>query len=98
MAKIKMQWDQVLIEPEVVAKSAGGIILPGSDQSKQRPVVGKVIAAGPGLDRDGKFEAMSVKVGDRVLFNQYPRTDVEYGTEMKIHYAVSHRQIVGVFE
>jgi len=92
---VDMQFDNVLIEPEVVTQSKGGIILPGSDQSKQRPVIGKIIGIGPGADRDGKFYPTTHKAGQRVIFSQYPRSDVEI--DNKLYYAVSERQILGVF-
>jgi len=92
---VEMTFDNVLIEPEVVTQSKGGIIIPGSDQSKQRPVIGKIIGIGPGVDRDGKFYPTTHKAGQRVLFSQYPRSDVD--VDGKLYYAIAERQILGVF-
>lgn len=93
---VKMTFDNVLVEPEVVTQSKGGIIIPGSDQNKQRPVIGKIIGIGPGVERDGEFVKTSHSIGQRVLFSQYPRSDVDL--DGKLFYAISERQILGTFD
>ena len=70
--------DKVVVKPsEAEDKSAGGIILP--DAAKQKPQEGSVIAVGSGriLD-DGSRHALSVKVGDTVVYSKYG------GTEFKL--------------
>lgn len=77
--------DRVVVEPtEAEEKTAGGILLP--DTAKQKPQMGKVVAAGPGkLDDNGARLAMAVKVGDTVLYGKYSGSDVEVnGKELKI--------------
>lgn len=77
--------DRIVVEPqEAEAKTAGGILLP--DTAKEKPQQGKVIAAGPGkLGENGQRLAMSVKVGDTVLYGKYSGSDVEVaGKEIKI--------------
>ncbi|MFO0852521.1 MAG: co-chaperone GroES [Gemmataceae bacterium] len=77
--------DRVVVEGlEAEEKTAGGILLP--DTAKQKPQRGKVIAAGPGrLSDAGERLALSVKVGDEVLFGKYSGSDVEVsGKEYKI--------------
>jgi len=63
--------DRVLIEPAPIeTKTASGIIIP--DSAKEKPLQGKVIAAGTGkVD-----EPMTLKVGDQVLFGQYSGTEI----------------------
>jgi len=63
--------DRVLIEPAPIeTKTASGIIIP--DSAKEKPLQGKVIAAGTGkVD-----EPMTVKVGDEVLYGQYSGTEI----------------------
>ena len=64
--------DRVLIEPAPAEqKTASGIIIP--DSAKEKPLKGKVIAAGPGKPD----EPMTVKVGDDVLFGQYSGTEIK---------------------
>ncbi|MDB4196066.1 MAG: co-chaperone GroES [Flavobacteriales bacterium] len=69
---IKPLTDRVVIEPTPVQeKTASGIIIP--DASKEKPLKGKVVAAGPGkID-----EPMTVKAGDNVLYGQYSGTEVK---------------------
>ena len=74
--KIKPLGDRVVIKPAPQEeKTKGGIILP--DTAKEKPVVGEVIAAGPGrrLD-DGKMITLDLKVGDKVLYGKYSGTEV----------------------
>jgi chaperonin GroES len=74
--KIKPLADRVVIKAEVAEeKTKGGIILP--DTAKEKPVVGTVIAVGPGKKGDdGKIQPMEVKVGDKVLYGKYSGTEV----------------------
>lgn len=68
--------DRVVIKPsEAEEKSRGGIILP--DTAKEKPVVGEVVAVGPGkLSDEGKIVPMELKVGDKVLYGKYSGTEV----------------------
>ena len=63
--------DRVVVERiEAESKTAGGIIIP--DTAKEKPMKGKVVAAGPGK----KDEPTSVKVGDQVLYGKYAGTEI----------------------
>ncbi len=68
--------DRVVIKPSPAEeKTKGGIILP--DTAKEKPVVGEVVAVGPGkVTDDGKKVAPEVKVGDKVLYGKYSGTEV----------------------
>jgi chaperonin GroES len=77
--------DRVVVEPlEAEEKTAGGILLP--DTAKQKPQRGKVVAVGPGKTRDnGERVALSVKVGDEILYGKYSGNEVEVDSkELKI--------------
>jgi chaperonin GroES len=64
--------DRVLIEPAPAEQvTASGIIIP--DTAKEKPLRGKVIAAGNGK----KDEPMSVQVGDTVMYGQYSGTEIK---------------------
>lgn len=64
--------DRVLIESAPAeVKTASGIIIP--DSAKEKPLRGKIIAAGNGKPD----EPMTVKVGDDVLFGQYSGTEIK---------------------
>lgn len=88
--------DRILVQRvEDHSKTTGGIIIP--DTAKEKPVEGKVIAAGNGrMGEDGKLFAMDVRVGDRVLFTKYGGTDVKIdGTDYLI---LRQDEILGIIE
>ena len=74
--KIKPLSDRIVIKPAPAEeKTKGGIILP--DTAKEKPVVGEVVAVGPGkIGDDGKKIPMELKVGDKVLYGKYSGTEV----------------------
>lgn len=74
--KLKPLSDRIVIKPAAAEeKTKGGIILP--DTAKEKPVVGEVVAVGPGkVTDDGKKIPMEVKVGDKVLYGKYSGTEV----------------------
>jgi chaperonin GroES len=77
--------DRVVVKAlESEEKTAGGIVLP--DNAKEKPQRGRIVAAGPGkLSDSGDRIALSVKVGDEVLFGKYAGNDVKLnGEELKI--------------
>lgn len=70
---IKPLADRVLIEPTAAEEvTMGGIIIP--DSAKEKPLKGKVVAAGNGT----KDEEMVLKAGDTVLYGKYAGTEIEY--------------------
>jgi len=57
--------------------SKGGIVLPDTAE-KEKPMQGTILAVGPGKKNDkGEVQAMSVKVGDKVLFKKYGPDEIE---------------------
>lgn len=77
--------DRVVVKPlDAEEMTAGGIVLP--DSAKEKPQRGKVVAVGPGRLLDsGERSAVSVTVGDEVLFGKYGGTEIEVdGEEIKI--------------
>ncbi len=70
--------NHVFIEAvEEEKKTKSGIYIPDT-ASKERPIQGKVVAAGPGKRNEkGEIIPMSVKVGDVVLFKKYGPDEVE---------------------
>ena len=73
--KIRPLHDRVIVRrEEEEAKTAGGILLPGSAQEK--PNQGEVIAVGSGRILDnGDLRPVDVKVGDKVVFGKYAGQD-----------------------
>ena len=83
--KVKPLDDRIVVEPlEAEEKTAGGILLP--DTAKEKPQRGKVLAVGPGkLSDDGKRLAVSVAVGDEVVYGRYSGNEIEVnGKDLKI--------------
>lgn len=66
--------DGVVVQrDEQPTTTASGIFLP--EKSQDSPQWGKVLKVGPGKrNADGQLLAMTVKVGDKVLFGQYAGT------------------------
>jgi len=75
--KVRPLHDRLIVKRlEEEDKTKGGIIIP--DTAKEKPIEGKVIAAGEGkIDKDGKKIPMEVKKGDRILFAKYAGTEVK---------------------
>ena len=69
---IKPLADRVLILPAPAEEKVGGIIIP--DTAKEKPLRGKVVAAGNGT----KDEEMILKEGNTVRYGKYAGTELEY--------------------
>ncbi len=94
--KIRPLGDRVIIspiEPKEVVK--GGIIIP--DSAKEKPMQGKVVAAGPGaVNKKGERLPMDVKEGDTVLYGKYSGTEIKLEDEK---YIIMHQEeILGIIE
>ncbi len=70
--------DRVIVKPkESVEKSKGGVILPDT-ASKEKPIEGTVVAAGPGKLTDaGQRVALEVKPDNKVIFSKYAGTEIK---------------------
>lgn len=77
---IKPLSDRVLVLPNPAEeKTAGGLFIP--DTAKEKPLMGKVVAVGPGT-ADVKME---VKEGDTVIYGKYAGTEINVeGTDYLI--------------
>ena len=73
--KIRPLHDRVVVRrKEEEAKTAGGIVLPGS--AKEKPNQGVVVAVGSGRVLDnGEVRPVDVKEGDLVVFGKYAGSD-----------------------
>jgi chaperonin GroES len=83
--KIRPLDDRIVVKPEEAEETtAGGIVLP--DSAKEKPQRGTVVAVGPGRMLDsGSRGALSVEVGDVVIYGKYGGNEVEVdGEEVKI--------------
>lgn len=75
--KVQPLSNHVFIEPiNKEAQTKSGIVLPETSAG-EKPMMGKVIAVGPGKFDEGKLVPMTVKVGATVLFKKYGPDEIE---------------------
>jgi chaperonin GroES len=88
--------DRVLVQPDAAEeKTASGIYLP--EGAKEKPMHGKVIAAGPGkLSDAGQRTAVSVKKGDTVLYGKYAGTEVDIDGDKYL--LIRESELLGIVE
>jgi len=94
--KLRPLDDRVVIkQSEAKEKTAGGIFLP--DTAKEKPQIGKIVAAGPGKLLDtGKRSEMSVKKNDQVIYGKYLGNEVEIDGEKYV--ILRESDILGIVE
>ena len=87
--------DKVVIKQlEAEEKTKSGIVLPS--QSKGKPQMAVVIAAGPGGMVDGNKVEMAVKAGDKIIYSKYSGTEVECDGEKLL--VVRQNDILAIVE
>lgn len=73
---VKPLSDRVLVKPNPAEeKTASGLFIP--DTAKEKPLMGKVVAVGPGTAEI----KMEVKVGDIVIYGKYAGTELSHEGE-----------------
>lgn len=70
--------NRILVEKAGAAhRTPGGLYIPDSVSSEDRPTQGKVVAVGRGhIDKKGRLQPLDVKVGDTVMFNAFTGSEV----------------------
>lgn len=93
---LKPLGDRLLVEPiEQEEMTASGIVLP--ETAKEKPMQGKVLAAGPGARKeDGSRIEMDVKVDDTVLYAKYAGTEIKM--ENKKYLILKETDILAIVE
>jgi len=81
---VRPLFDRVLVKRnDEPTRSKGGLFLP--ETAKEKPVEGTVVAVGNGrVADDGKVSALTVKVGDRVVFGKYAGTEIKVEGEDRL--------------
>jgi chaperonin GroES len=94
--QIRPLGDRVLVRElkENEEKVVSGIIIPGTVGEDRGSKKGEVVAVGVGKFEDGKLVPMSVKVGDKVLFQWGDKLTVE-GVEYEM---ISESAILAVIK
>jgi chaperonin GroES len=65
--KIKPLKNRLFVEPIETTRTQGGIIIAATIET-EKPMIGRVLAVGPGLTRKGKFEPSRIEAGEIVIF------------------------------
>lgn len=88
--------DRVVIEVgQEEEVTAGGLVL--TSAAKEKPQTGEVIAVGDGqVLENGTRMTLSVKVGDKVMFEKYAGSEVKY--EGKDYLIVHEKDIVAIVD
>ena len=88
--------DRILVKPsEAEDKTKNGIYLP--EGAKEKPMTGKVVAAGPGkLSDKGERTPVTVKKGDTVVYGKYAGTEVELDGVK--HLIIRESELLGIVE
>jgi len=90
---VKPLHDRVIIQRIEERKTSSGIIIPET-VSGEKPQRGRIIATGPGKERDNKRIPLTVKTGDEVLFGKYSGTEIKvYDTEYLV---MREEDIIGI--
>jgi len=94
--KLRPLQDRILVQRvKEEDKTKGGIIIP--DTAKEKPVEGRVIAAGIGkLSEEGNRIALEVKKGDRILFGKYSGNEIKI--EGEEYLIMREDDVLGVIE
>jgi chaperonin GroES len=89
--------NHIFLQPEEEEKvTKSGIFIPDT-ADKERPVKGKILAAGPGKRNEkGDIAPMSVKEGDVVLFRKYGPDEIEI--EGKKYLVATEDDVLAVIE
>ena len=93
---LKPLHDRVVVKPlEAEETTAGGIIIP--DTAKEKPMKGRVVAAGPGVrGEDGKLQPLDVKKGDQILYGKWSGTEVKLNDDDLL--IMKESDIMGIIE
>jgi chaperonin GroES len=94
--KLKPLEDRIIVQPaEAEETTASGLVIP--DTAKEKPVMGTVVAVGPGkFNENGDARVpVDVGVGDTVIYSKYGGTEWKGGdgTEYQI---LSARDVLAV--
>lgn len=80
--KVRPTGNRLLVKrDEAKDKTKGGIILP--DTSKEKPRLGSVLEAGPGIpnERTGAMVPPEAKPGNKIIFSSYAGTEIKIDGE-----------------
>lgn len=92
---VRLLENRVLVSPLQEETSLGGILIPTAAQQKSDTGIVKSVGVGKRDDK-GQMIPMTVKVGDKVMYNKYSGTEVKLQGETLI--IVSENDIIGILD
>ncbi|HBS47997.1 TPA: co-chaperone GroES [Candidatus Dependentiae bacterium] len=92
--KISPLYDRVLVQRiEDEETTSSGIIIP--DTAKEKTQIAEVKAIGNGkITNDGSIKALTVKVGDKIIFGKYSGTEIKL--EGQEYLILKEEEILGI--
>jgi len=93
--KLKPLGDRVVVKAkdDQDARTASGLVIP--DTAKEKPVLGEVLAVGPGeINDQGERIPMDVKEGDTVVYAKYGGTEIKF--EGQDYLILSSRDLLAI--
>ena len=93
--KLKPLGDRVVVKAkdDQDARTPSGLVIP--DTAKEKPVLGEVLAVGPGEVNDqGERTPMDVKEGDTVVYSKYGGTEIKF--EGQDYLILSSRDLLAI--
>ena len=93
--KLKPLGDRVVVKAkdDQDARTPSGLVIP--DTAKEKPVLGEVLAVGPGEVNDqGERTPMDVKEGDTVVYAKYGGTEIKF--EGQEYLILSSRDLLAI--
>ncbi len=92
---LKPLTDHLIVKPLKEVKKSG-LVLPETAE-KEKPERGEVVAVGPGRVLDnGNHLAMSLKVGDKILFKKYAPDEIKI--EEEEYLVLSESEVIAIIE
>lgn len=80
MSSLRPLGNRVAVKRISAEEKSGDIIIP--DSAKEKPMEGIVVSVGQGNRlKDGSFEAIDLKIGDRVVFPKWAGTEFRHAGE-----------------
>ncbi|MCO6541460.1 MAG: co-chaperone GroES [Lactobacillus sp.] len=93
---LKPLGDRILVQvDEEKEQTVGGIVL--ANNAKEKPQTGEIVAVGAGEKApDGKIIPMTLKKGDRVIYDKYAGSEVKY--EGNKYLVMHEKDVMAVIE
>lgn len=96
---LKPLYDKIIVKPEIKKNdmTESGIYIP--ETSNDKPQIGTVLSVGEGyLLDDGNIKPLSIKEGDKVIFQKYVGSEIKIKDEKEPLLIISERDVLCTIE